>query len=172
MCLPKLRHVRYCRSDSADSTGGETKQASPVEESIPNTTHHLQVADNILFSFDKQIFDTCNSFKQRWQCLKGFCDAGSSLASASHATTATLRGGVSPCRLKLRFREQDNYTKYKFPFAIRLIVYLFDLKSSTPFPDTIVIFRVLTDRRNDPASLKMKFRDGRSIGGNKQLARS
>jgi hypothetical protein len=60
----------------------------------------------------------------------------------------------------------------QFPFTIRLLDYLFDLKSSTSFLDTIVIFRVLTDRRNDPASLKMKFRDGRSIGGIEQLARN
>jgi hypothetical protein len=55
----------YAIADRIPRTPPEEKQNKhhQLDESIPNTTHHLHVADNILFSFDKQIFDTCNSIQ-------------------------------------------------------------------------------------------------------------
>jgi hypothetical protein len=51
-----------------------------------------------------------------------------------------------------------------------LLVSFFTHGFLTLFLDSTVISRLSIDQRNDSASLKMKFRDGRFIEGTEQLA--
>ena len=86
------------------------------------------------------------------------------LASAlMQCTCGVLERGSFSVSAEAAISRAGQVYSVQFPSTICSLVYLFDLKSSTSFPDTIVIFRVLPDRRNDTASLKMKFRDGRFV---------